>query len=174
MKYGCHLILLLALSNIPARAEEVFPRICWFDRPPKVQRTDGRDSGYNNESWRRTKAIIFEQSRRPSGPEMYINLRLVGATMGDGKIITIKPISDAELKSEMAKLEPFRHSTNSIEIEETKLGSRKALRAHKATPRYADVYWVRVRPNKVLEVTLRGDNEAALASIRPWLGMLKI
>jgi hypothetical protein len=105
---------------------------------------------------------------------MFINLRLVGVTMGNGKIITIKPISDSELKDEMTKEVFNRSGINSAKVEETTLAGRKGLKAHKATPWYADVYWVKVRPNKVLEVSLRASSEADLDLVRPWLRRLKI
>jgi hypothetical protein len=176
MRQTPYLILLVALSCIASQAEEVFPRICWFDVPPKLERyTEINDPGDDPFSMR-SKAITFQ----PAGVgqsdfrALSVCIRLVGASIGQGKVVSIKPISDEQLKSAMPAAVAPNSATNSLKVEETKLAGQRALKMHRATSPAMDIFWIRVRPNQVLEVQLIGASEALLASARPWLSALRV
>ena len=183
--------LILALGVLflisPIRAGEIIPGVCWFDPPAELERSgenhDPGDSPFRMQSY----SIRFApRDNSPLGyRELLISTRLIGATIGEGKRVTIKPVSDAELKTTMTSEVIFDRANNSPKVEEATLAGQKALKVHnvlsmpQVTPDgktvfYHDIYWVRVRPNYVLDVHLIGTSEAALAKVHEWLASLKI
>jgi hypothetical protein len=176
MKLSPYLIQLATLLCCASRADEVIPRICWFDPPPHVESYGERNDPGDNPFDMRSKAVTFQPQgvRQSDFRALAICTRLVGASIGEGKVVSINPISDEQLKSAMAAEIVPGGPTNLTQVEETKLAGQRALKIHRATTMLTETYWVRVRPNQVLEVSLFGANEALLASIRPWLSSLKI
>ena len=176
MNYTCYFALLVMLSSIVTQAEEVVPRICWFAPPPGLERYTERNDPGDDPFSMRSKAVTFQ----PAGVgqadfrALSVCVRVVGASIGEGKVISIKPVSDQELKKAMPVALGPGSPTNSFKVEETTLAGQRALKIHRAAPCAADSFWVRVRPNQVLEVQLTGANEELLASVRPWFTALKI
>lgn len=126
-----------------------------------------------------------KQNSALGNQELFISTRLIGASIGEGKRVTIKPVSDAELKTLMRSEVVYARATNSPKVEEAALAGQKSLKVHNVLPMpgvtpdgktvfYHDIYWVRVRPNYVLDVHLIGASEAALAKVHEWLASLKI
>lgn len=171
MNRGFYLILSASLLVNVARCEELIPGICWFDAPPHMERyVENNDPGDNPFSME-SKAIVFQSGNQTANlSAISFAVRVVGATIGQGKVVTINPISDAQLKLLMAS-EVDQVNTNATKIEDITLAGQKALVAQFSLH---DVYWVRVRPNKVLVIRLRGGNASLLNSVRANLSSLKI
>lgn len=165
------LILAASLPLNLARAEELIPDICWFDAPPGMERyAENNDPGDNPFSME-SKAVDFQSGNQPANfSYIAFSIRFVGVTIGQGKTMTISPVSDEQLKLLMAS-EGNRGNTNAIKVEDTTLAGQKALIARSPL---SDFYWVRVRPNRVLVIRLHGGNEALLNSVRGKLSSLKL
>lgn len=183
--------LILALGVLflisPIRAGEIIPGVCWFDPPAELERSgenhDPGDSPFRMQSY----SIRFApRDNSPLGyRELLISTWLIGATIGEGKRVTINPVSDGELKTLMTSDVIYDRATNSPKVEDATLAGQKTLKVHNILPMpqvtpdgktvfYHDTYWVRVRPNYVLDVHLIGASEAALATVHEWLASLKI
>jgi len=161
-----------------AQGEEVIPRICWFDPPPELERLGERNDPGDNPFSMQSKAIVFSPNNvNPSNYQaLNISLRTVGASIGNGKVVTLNPVSDAQLKEAIITATTDTRATNSPKVEETSLAGQKALKVHNIISIHEidDIFWVRVRPNKVLEIRLIGATEPLLASVYQWLSSLKI
>ena len=145
--------------------------ICWFDTPSRWERiNEGNDPGDNPFSMS-SKAIVFQSGTGADFNSISFSIRIVGASLGEGKVVTIKPISDEELKQAMAVELINKRGTNTPIVEETILAGQKTLKLH--TPLDED-YWVRVRPNRVLDIHLHASSEPHLVDVRGWLSSLKI
>jgi hypothetical protein len=171
MNYRIYCILVSLCFWGLARGEELIPGICWFDSPPNWERiNEGNDPGDNPFSMR-SKVIVFQSGTGADFNFISFSMRLVGATLGEGKVVTIKPISDEELKQAMAIELIHKRGTNAPTVEETTLAGQRTLKFH--TP-HDDHYWVRVRPNRVLEIHLHAPSEPHLVEVQGWLSSLNI
>ena len=150
-----------------ARGEELIPGICWFDPPPNWERYNEKNDPGDNPFSMRSKAVIFQSGTG----SISFSMRLVGASLGEGKVVTIKPISDEELKQAMAIELINKRRTNAPTVEETTLAGQKTFKLH--TP-LDEHYWVRVRPNRALDIHLHASSEPQLGEVRGWLSSLKI
>lgn len=164
------ILIALFLGSL-ARGEELIPGICWFDTPPNWERYgEGNDPGDNPFSMR-SKAMVFRSGTGADFSSISFSMRLVGASLGEGKIVTIKPISDEELKQAMAIELINKRGTNAPTVEFATLAGQKALKLHTA---FDENFWVRVRPNRVLDIHLHASSESHLVEVRGWLSSVKI
>jgi hypothetical protein len=159
-----------------ARGEEVIPRICWFAPPPELERLVQNNDPGDNPFSMQSKAVTFRP--RHISPSNYqavsFSLRRIGVSIGNGKVLTLTPVSDAQLKDAILAATIDPRGSNGPKVEETSLANQKALKVHSLAAVREDIFWVRVRPNVVLEIRLSGATDSLLAGVYQWLPGLKI
>jgi hypothetical protein len=136
MKFRILLSLFALLFSGIARGEEVIPKTCWIDPPPELERLGGRNDPGDNPFSMQSKEIVFRPANvNPSNYRaLNISVRTVGASIGDGKVVTINPVSDAQLKEAMAEATIDTHDTrvtNTPVVKETTLAGQKSLKVYK-------------------------------------------
>ncbi len=166
----CLILSVLFLTHL-SRGDELIPDICWFDAPRYMERYVQNDDPGDDPFSMQSKAVVFQSGNQTANlSAIAFSIRLIGASIGQGKVVKISPISDGQLKLLMAA-EIDQKNTNTIKVEDTTLGGQKAF---KIQAHLNDIYWVRVRPNRVLVVRLYGGSETLLNSVRGQLSSLKI
>ena len=156
-------------------AEEVIPGICWFDPPPGLSHSVERNDPGDNSFSLSTKAVTYESlGDQPSNYRlMSFSVRFVGAELGEGKVLRVRPITDDELKQMMPETVALQ-VTNQPSAVEASLAGKPAFEVARPAPGPVRIFWVRVRPNKVLEIRLAAANQVLLDSMKPLLSAIKI
>ena len=181
------LVVLAFLFASYLHAEVLIPGVLEFEPPPFLESfKPSADNGSNPFAGNWAVPLREYLARGNSIPQMRqinVNLRTIGFTIGEGKRITYRSLTDKDVCDEMRLLMRSGRTTNISEIVETKLGGQPALLL-KSTPAAADdqknaathfeLFWVRYQTNQVIEVMLVAHSRTNLQSLDECLSRFKI
>ena len=117
---------------------------------------------------------------------MFVSLRDVGYSIGNGKVITYRKLDDQALRVCMQEaMKERRNGTNFTQVANARVGGLPALVFTYEVPQppYGgkpstllgiEYYWVKVRTNRVLEIKLMAEDRETLGTLRSSLDRFKI
>jgi hypothetical protein len=182
---NCYLLifLFLAASSIVAAPVELIPGLVSYD-PPDFFDVGQAHADPGDNSFAMQSRPIQLTSKYGGIRELNVSVRGVGSTIGEGKHVTMKPVSFDELKTIMAATVISDRATNSPKVEGFQFAGRKALRVKQVVwipqlePGGAslifDFVWVPLDSNRVLEIKPVGRTEELLKSVWDSLNTFKI
>ena len=188
MRTFCFTLLLAIVFPCALHGEDLIPGIVTFDPPPFL---NGGTSGRGSDDLFSGTGEVRQYSAadndiRTSQRRLHVNVRAVGFSIGDGKVVTYHQLDDKALRGWMqAVMDSNRNATNIARVADAKVGGQPALVASYQVAQWAwpkepgalfpiEVYWVRIQTNRVVEIELIADTPKHLETLRPCLGNFSI
>jgi len=178
--------LFTVLFSLVAYAEDLVPGVLSFEPPAFLKALPPPDSEHGEFSpdammgAAQIKQYQATNSSNPSSQRIDMRIRLVGATLGNGKRWTYRPLDDKALRAELQHMFQSNGVTNAPIVDE-KLGGQPAFGvSFTGRPRpdeplvYSEFFWIRYESNRVIEIHLRADSPANLRSLKDSLSKLKV
>ena len=173
-------LLFALLVSCWAHAEEVIPGVLTFTPPAGFAASrSGGDPGDNPFS-----GVGQLRTYASHDGQIDINVRFVGFSIGEGKLVTYRQLDENGIKQEMSDFsKSLSNSTNvtMTAVAVTNLGGQKAFSFtfHSIVREYGrhiygDIYWVRIDTNRVVEVELSTNSDKSLSKLRLSLSGFKI
>jgi hypothetical protein len=181
-------VLLAIVFPCLAHGDDLIPGVVSFDPPAFLYvSTYGRasDNIFSGVGELR-EYHAGDNDIRTGQRDLFINVKEVGFFIGPGKVVTYQKLNDKGLRAWMQNaLNPNRNGTNSIKVADAIVGGQPSLTASYkvAQPNWHkkpgalfsfEVYWVRIHPNRVLEIELVADTPEHMDTLRPCLNKFRI
>ncbi|HTH49763.1 MAG TPA: hypothetical protein VMB21_19775 [Candidatus Limnocylindria bacterium] len=190
MRITVFILLFASLLTVDSRGEDLIPGHLSFDLPPYMNggppgRSDPGDDPFS--PVREIRRYAVTRTNWDAGfNNMFVSLRDVGYSIGNGKVITYRKLDDKALRTCMQETTTKQgHGTNFTQVANAKVGGLAALvvaydvpqppyGSRPATVARIESYWVKVQANRVLEIKLWAQDPKTLAALRSSLDRFKI
>jgi len=176
-------IILAVASPFVSKGDDLIPGVLKFD--PHAFLESGRAGRARDDIFSGVGELrrygAKDNDIRTGQRDVIINVRGVGFSIGDGKVVTYHRLDEAALRAWMQTVvDSTPNATNITKVTDAKVGDQSALFASYqiAQPYWSkkpgaffpfEVYWVRVQTNRVVEIQLIGDTPEHLETLRPCL-----